>query len=232
MVAPPFRVIYEDNHLLAVDKPAGLVTMGAPAGVPNLLAEAKAYVKQKYDKPGNVYLGVVSRLDARATGLVLLARTSKAAARLTRQVRDRSVEKTYWAVVEGRIRPESATCRDWVVKDERHRRMHIAAGPSDGAKDAVLSYRLVRPLEAGSLVEVRLETGRKHQIRLQLAHRGFPITGDRKYGARRDFAGGIALHAVRLALAHPVGGRRLELAAAIPDAWRILGVTAVDGPLL
>jgi 23S rRNA pseudouridine1911/1915/1917 synthase len=225
MQAAPFEILYEDNHLLAVNKPAGLPTMGTAAGTPTLLSVAKQYVKERYQKPGNVYLGVMSRLDAPVTGVVLLARTSKAARRLTEQFRTRAVEKTYWAIVEGNVDPAAAGCIDWLGPDERHRCMHIVPPTAAGAKEARLAYRRLRVVGADSLLEVTPETGRKHQIRLQLAYRGYPVLGDRKYGSRRAFPGGIALHARRLVFLHPVRHERIELVAPLPPAWRRLGVT-------
>lgn len=219
-------VLYEDNHLLAVAKPAGLPTMGVAAGLPSLLELAKAYIKERYDKPGNVYLGVVSRLDAPVTGVVLIARTSKAARRLTEQFRTRAVEKTYWALVEGQIDPPEGECVDWVGQDERHRRMWIVGPSVAGAKNARLHYQQIGAFADSSLVEVALETGRKHQIRLQLAHRGHPILGDRKYGSCRRWPQGIALHARRIVLIHPVKGGRLQIDAPIPKFWRQFGVDA------
>jgi 23S rRNA pseudouridine1911/1915/1917 synthase len=220
----PLEVLYEDNHLLVLNKPAGLATMGTAAAVPTLLVMAKEYIKDRYRKPGNVYLGVVSRLDAPVTGVVLLARTSKAARRLTDQFRSGTVEKTYWAIVEGSVEPAAGRCVDWVGKDERHRRMHIVGATLPGAQEARLSYRRIALLGGDSLLEVRLETGRKHQIRLQLAHRGYPILGDRKYGSRRRWAAGIALHARRLVIGHTVRAMPLELEAPLPAAWRKYGV--------
>jgi 23S rRNA pseudouridine1911/1915/1917 synthase len=230
----PLHILYEDNHLLAVLKPAGLPTMGVAADKPSLVALARQYIKQRYAKPGNVYLGVVSRLDEPVSGVVLLARTSKAAARLSAQFRGRSVEKTYWAVVEGSIRPPAAQWIDWLAKDEQARRMRRvaaakgeAAAPAAGgsrAQEARLEYRLLQKLSAGSLVEVTLETGRKHQIRVQFAERGWPILGDRRYGAQKPFPAGIALHARRLVCEHPVTKRRLELVAEPPASWRKLGI--------
>jgi 23S rRNA pseudouridine1911/1915/1917 synthase len=220
---PPLEVLYEDNHLLVLNKPAMLPTMGTPGDRATLLTVAKQYIKERYNKPGNVYLGVVSRLDAPVTGVVLLARTSKAAARLTEQFRLREVEKIYWAIVEGRIQPPTGKYVDWLGKDERHRRMHVVA-PSATAQEARLAYRHVQAVGVDSLLEVTLETGRKHQIRLQLSHHGHPVLGDRKYGSRRSFAPGIALHARRLAIQHPVGGAPLEFIAPLPKPWRRLGL--------
>src|SRR4051812_33476996 len=134
-------VLYEDNHLLAVNKPAMLPTMGVAEDEPSLLTAAKEYIRKKYNKPGNVYLGIVSRLDAPVTGVVLMARTSKAAARLSQLFRDRDVEKVYWAIVEGPVEPQTGTLVDYMRKDERHRRMHVTNEGAEGAQRAELSYR-------------------------------------------------------------------------------------------
>lgn len=213
-------VLYEDNHLLVLSKPAGLPTMGTPGGTPTLLTLAKEYIKHRYQKPGNVYLGVMSRLDAPVTGVVLLARTSKAAARMTEQFRTHSVEKTYWAMVEGLIEPPAGRLVDWLGHDDRHRRMHIVGPTMPQAREARLSYRRLAVVAGNSLVEVELETGRKHQIRLQLSHGGHPIIGDRKYGSRQPFSAGIALHARRLVISHPTTAARLEFEAPLPAAWK------------
>ncbi len=224
MTRPSIEVLYEDNHLLVVNKPAGLPTMGVAADRPSLLALAKEYVKRRYDKPGNVYLGVLSRLDAPVTGVVLLARTSKAARRLSEQFRARSVEKIYWALVEGTVRPAQGQWEDWVARDERHRRMHVVGPTMPGAQQARLGYRQIASPAGRSLLEVTLETGRKHQIRLQLAERGHPILGDRKYGSQRPWPAGIALHARRLVVSHPVGGERITFEAPPPEPWEHFGV--------
>lgn len=218
------EVIFEDNHLLAVLKPAGLATMGLAGDQPTLLSLARQYIKERYHKPGNVYLGVVSRLDVPVTGVVLFARTSKAARRLTEQFRDRSVRKTYWAVVEGLVRATSGDCVHWIRRDQRNRRVRIVGPGQPGAKEARLAYRRLKTLERCSLLEVEPQTGRKHQIRVQLADLGYPILGDRKYGGRRAFPAGIALHALRLAVIHPVGEEQLVLEAPVPETWRAFGV--------
>jgi 23S rRNA pseudouridine1911/1915/1917 synthase len=213
-------VLYEDNHLLVLNKPAGLVTMGVAPGEPSLLAIAKSYIQRKYAKPGNVYLGAMSRLDAPVTGIVLFARTSKAAARLTEQFRTREVDKLYWAVVSGAA-PSSGDCVDHLLKDERHRKMHVVERPQPGSVEARLSYRRLAKVDRGeSLLEVTLETGRKHQIRLQLASRGMPIVGDRKYGSSVAFAPGIALHARRLIVEHPTRHESMTFTAPLPESWR------------
>jgi 23S rRNA pseudouridine1911/1915/1917 synthase len=212
-------VLYEDNHVLAVNKPAMLPTMGVAEGRPSLLAVAKEYVRRKYDKPGNVYLGIVSRLDAPVTGVVLIARTSKAAARLTKLFRERDVEKTYWALVEGHVDPASGELIHYLRRDERHRRMHVTGAQTPGAQRAELAYRVLKTLGQRTLLEIQLLTGRKHQIRVQLADALGPVVGDRKYGSSQRFEIGIALHARRLELEHPVRKTPLAIEAPLPGYW-------------
>jgi len=224
MKAPRLEVLLEDNHLLAFNKPAGLATMGAAAGKPTLVSLARQYIKRKYHKPGNVYLGVVSRLDAPVSGVVLLARTSKAARRLAQQFREGSVRKTYWAVVEGRVARSEATLVDWLKADQRRQRMAVVQTQSAEARQARLSYRRLHVGATESLLEVELQTGRKHQIRVQLAHCGHPVLGDRKYGARQAFAEGIALHARRLVVQHPTTAQPISICAPLPRVWRSLAV--------
>lgn len=226
----PLTILYEDNHVLAVVKPAALATMGTRGKVPTLLDLAKQYIKHRYQKPGNVYLGVVSRLDAPVTGVVVLARTSKAARRLTEQFRAHDVKKIYWALVERRLKPPEGVCEGWIAEDPRHRRMWLVGPDRGGAKRARLSYRTLRHVDRDSLVEVELTTGRKHQIRVQLADKGNPILGDRKYGSQRSWPMGIALHARRLVLNHPVQSTLLELEAPLPPAWlQSVGVEELPG---
>lgn len=213
-------VLHEDNHLIAVDKPAGLATMGVRPGEPSLVEQVRSHLRERYAKPGNVYVGVVSRLDARASGAIVFARTSKAARRLTDLFANGGVEKTYWAVVEGRPGPPEGSCVDWILKDEPNQRMKIVSSSAGGAKQARLAYRTLRSLDdaGATLLEVALATGRKHQIRVQLGRRGWPILGDRKYGSRRPFPG-IALHARRLAFEHPVRRTPVEIVAPAPTSW-------------
>jgi 23S rRNA pseudouridine1911/1915/1917 synthase len=231
----PLEVIYEDNHLLVVSKPAGLATQGVAEGTPSVVTRAKQHLKQKYDKPGNVFLGVVSRLDARVSGLLVLARTSKSAARLTKQFQSGQVEKKYWALVERPPQPAEGDLSHWLLKDDRERRMTVVKPRTRGAQHARLHYytlshalrhpdsdkQAVRSERRGTLVEVRLDTGRKHQIRLQLATIGCPILGDRKYGSRQPFADeAIALHCVQLALDHPTTNERLTWHCPPPASWK------------
>ena len=221
---PYFDVLYEDNHLLAVVKPVMLPTMGVAEGRPSLLTVAKDYIRRKYAKPAGVYLGIVSRLDAPVSGVLIIARTSKSAARLTDQFRSHTVEKIYWAMIDGRIRPQDGKLFDHVRKDERHRKMKIATPNRVDALEARLSYRTVEFIRTYSHLEIQLETGRKHQIRLQMSHQGHPIVGDRKYGSRTPFPAGIALHCRRLTFDHPVRGHRMNLEAPLPKAWREFGM--------
>jgi 23S rRNA pseudouridine1911/1915/1917 synthase len=219
MPRPDLDILFEDNHLLAVNKPAGLPTMGVASGEESLVRVAKDYLKRRYQKPGNVYLGVVSRLDAVVSGVVLLARTSKAAARLSEQFRSREVEKSYWAVTSGAPEPAAAELVDWLFKDESQQRMSVAVGQTANAQEAVLRYRVLRAIERLALVEVELITGRKHQIRVQLSAHGHPIVGDRKYGSSLSFSKGIALHARRLAISHPTRHEPIVVTAPLPTSW-------------
>ena len=213
-------VLYEDNHLLVVNKPAGIATMGAEAGEPSLVQSAKSYLKRRYDKPGNVYLGVVSRLDKVATGAIVFARTSKAARRLTQQQKDRLISRRYWCLVSKLPGgAPSGRLEDWLVKRDELRRMVTVAPGARSAQHALLEFRVVREARRGYLLEVQLFSGRKHQIRVQLASRGCPIWGDRKYGSDERFPEGIALHSRQLSLVHPVRGETMTWQAALPDYW-------------
>ena len=214
------HILHEDNHLLVVNKPAVLATMGAKPQEPSLLNDCKAYLKKKHAKPGNVYLGVVSRLDSWVTGAIVFARTSKAASRLNQQFRERTVDKSYLAIVAGKPPASSGQLEDWVIKNDQQRRMEVTQPNTQGAKIAKLEYQLIDQIETGqrtnrkpeviSLISIKLFTGRKHQIRVQLAHLGLPIVGDRKYGSKERFANGIALHAQSLAFNHPTLKNRLS----------------------
>jgi 23S rRNA pseudouridine1911/1915/1917 synthase len=226
MTARPMRldVLYEDNHLLVVAKPAGIPTQGVSVEGTSVVTLARQYLKQKYHKPGNVYVGVVSRLDAPVSGVLVLARTSKSARRLNEQFRGRTVQKRYWAVVEGANIPPEGELVDWLQRDDARRRTQIVKPGAASAKEARLLYRRLETVRGLSLVEVELQTGRKHQIRTQLAHRGWPVVGDERYGSRRRFDEGIALHARSLELFHPTKGGRLRFVAPLPASWVSLGI--------
>jgi 23S rRNA pseudouridine1911/1915/1917 synthase len=212
-------VIFEDNHLLVLNKPPLIATMGAQADAPSLLVEAKKYLKEKYNKPGNVYLGVVSRLDAFVSGAIIFARTSKSASRISDQFRRRKITKQYRAIVPGGVLSTQGVLENWIFKDDASHRMRCThdANHAD-AKLGRLTYEVIgREKNAGfELLKIELETGRKHQIRVQMAHAGSPIIGDRKYDSHDPFAKGIALHCYHLALEHPTLKKRMEFTVEPP----------------
>jgi 23S rRNA pseudouridine1911/1915/1917 synthase len=204
------KVVYEDNHLLIAEKPPNMLTQGDATGDPCLLDEAKKYVKEKYQKPGDVYLGLVHRLDRPVGGLVALARTSKAASRLSGQLRARLMKREYLAVVHGADIAQSGACTDWLLEENGAVRA-VPAG-TDGAKEAVLEWRALAARGNRALLHIRLETGRKHQIRVQLAHLGHPIVQDMRYG--EDAAGDpIALWGAVLRLLHPTKQEEMTFAS-------------------
>ncbi|MGB0760895.1 MAG: RluA family pseudouridine synthase [Rubripirellula sp.] len=233
---PALEVLFEDNHLLVVNKPAGLPTMGADSGntVHSLAAQ---YIKKKYNKPGRVFIGIVSRLDAMTSGVIVLARTSKAASRLTEQFASKALKdhgqqttrqkktstssprKVYLAVVEGRLEPVADHWTDQIRKDESAHRMRLSPTPRDDAKTAELRYHCLTANQANTIVAVELLTGRKHQIRTQFADRDHPILGDRKYGSQIKFKSGIALHSWRLQIEHPTQRVPIWFEAPLPPTW-------------
>ena len=214
------QILYEDNHLLAVYKPAGVLAQGDESGDPTLLDAAKAWLKDKYAKPGNVFLGLVHRLDRPVAGVFLFAKTSKAASRLSTKFREGRVEKVYRAVVEGKPDLPEQTLRGFIVKDEARRRSRLAEAGTPQAKEAVLDYRVLDSKAGRSLVEVAPRTGRSHQIRVQLAGIGHPVLGDVKYGAKEPLPGGvIALYARVLRVAHPTRDEQIEIAGGPPPFW-------------
>jgi 23S rRNA pseudouridine1911/1915/1917 synthase len=217
---PELDVLYEDNHCLAVVKPAGWSSAHFDGREETLDRAVKAYLKTKYGKPGNVFLGVVHRLDKPVSGVLLFARTSKAAARLSEQFREGTVEKIYWAVVEGEVRQAAGSLADWLRKDETAGRVEVVPPDTPGAKQALLHFTR-RAFHAGlTWLEVRPQTGRTHQLRVQLAHHGKPIYGDAKYGAVSTFGDAIGLHARSLTFLHPVRYEPLTLTADVPRRWR------------
>jgi 23S rRNA pseudouridine1911/1915/1917 synthase len=231
LTSPPFDVLFEDNHLLVVNKPVGWVTQGALPGAASLLDAASDYIKQKYAKPGNVFLGIVSRLDKSVSGVCVIARTSKAAARLSEQFRQRSIDKTYLAIVHSTepIAIDHKTIRltHWLRQRPNDDAVQVVSQASSEAKQAELTYRVVSDLGSGYyLLHVDLETGRKHQIRVQLAATGLPIVGDKRYGSQKTFESGIMLHALQLDLLHPTLRQEgssdpvaLQFVAPLPTAW-------------
>lgn len=196
------QILYEDNHLIAVNKPAGLLVQGDSSGQVSLLELTKEYIKKKYQKPGNVFLGLIHRLDRPVGGIVLLAKTSKGAARISEQLRARQITKIYWAMVHGTMSPQQGMLSSYLVENEKGSKLTKKSDPR--AKEAILSYRTLASRGSFSLLELTLHTGRKHQIRLQLATSGCPIVGDVKYGAPYSLEdASIRLLAKSLSFQHP-----------------------------
>jgi len=207
--------IYLDNHLLVVSKPAGLLVQKDNTGDPSLYDLAAAYLKSSFQKPGNVFLGIVHRLDRPVSGVMVLARTSKAASRLSDEFRRKQVEKRYWALVEG-TPPSEGRLVDWIQRKDV---TSFVSDPSSGQK-AELSFRVIRQFDTTALLEIKLDTGRHHQIRVQLAHIGFPIIGDFRYGSRISFPRkAIALHARSIKIKHPVRNETVCFSAPLDHLW-------------
>lgn len=220
---PAPAILYEDNHLLVLNKPTGIATMGALEGEPSVVEWARADLKRRYAKPGNVYIGVVHRLDAWASGVLVLAKTSKAAARLTAQFAGRATAKQYWCVVEGDVQPTAGTWVDHLAKDDAARRVRVVSKTASGAQRAELNYAVRGRHKEGeySWLEIELLTGRKHQIRVQCTSRGHAIVGDQKYDAATRFTPeSIALHSRSLTIQHPTRAEVLTLTAPLPGTWR------------
>ncbi|MEE2936188.1 MAG: RluA family pseudouridine synthase [Planctomycetota bacterium] len=220
---PKLDILYEDNHLLVVNKPAGIATMGAEPGAITMRDMAADYLKHKFNKPGNVYVGIVSRLDLMTSGVLVLSRTSKAAARFSDQFSGRGSfpsRKLYLAAVQGHPRPSKGEWNDLIYKDDTAHRMRVSKHQSTETREAKLRYLTVNDTQTGSLLAIELLTGRKHQIRVQAAERGHAILGDRKYGSRDSFSAGIALHSWHLALQHPTKRNPMVFQASPPKSWR------------
>ena len=212
------EVLYEDNHLLVVNKRSGDIVQGDKTGDTPLSDIAKEYIAEKYNKPGRVFIGVVHRLDRPTTGVVVFARTSKALERMNGMLRERQVDKTYWAIVDGHPDKEEAKLVHHLRKNPKNNKSTAFPKEGPGTKRAVLKYRVLRKLERYALVEINLETGRHHQIRSQLAASGHPIRGDLKYGFRRpNRDGSIHLHARKISFVHPVKKIPLEILAPLPQ---------------
>src|SRR5437016_10646499 len=220
MPTVPLEVLYEDNHCLAIAKPAGMTCAHFQGEEQTLDRLVKEYLKDKYKKPGKVFLGIVHRLDKPVSGVLLFARTSKAAARLAEQFRQGSIEKIYWAVVEGEVPRQAGSLEDWLKRDKVQGRVEVEEPRTPGSRLALLHYQRLATHGGLSLVEVRPQTGRTHQLRVQLAHHGHPIYGDAKYGSVCTFGDAIALHARALTFLHPVRYEPITLTAELPGDWR------------
>lgn len=210
------QIIYEDNHLLLVNKRAGELVQGDKSGDSCLVDELKAFIKERDNKPGNVFCGLVHRIDRPVSGVVIFAKTSKALTRMNAMVKERAIEKTYWAVSKKCPEPMEGELRNWLVRNEKMNKSFVVADSTkEGAKEAVLDYKVIGKSDGGYyLIEVNLHTGRHHQIRCQLANIGCPIKGDLKYGAPRSNPdGSISLHARRVSFEHPVSHVKIDVKA-------------------
>lgn len=210
------NIIYEDNHLLVVEKPINVPVCEDSSGDRDLLTTLKKYIKEKYNKPGNVYLGLVHRLDRPVGGVMVFAKTSKAASRLSEQVRNNKLVKVYYAVVCGKIKDKDIFI-DYLVKDSKRNKSFVT--DSNNGKFSKLSYELIACKNNFSLVEIHLETGRSHQIRVQFASRGFPLVGDAKYNSNSDNRINIALFAKKLSFYHPVTKEKLCFELEMPKRY-------------
>ena len=210
-------VLYEDNHIIVVNKRAGDIVQGDKTGDMPLNDIVKAYIKNKYNKPGNVYLGTVHRLDRPTTGLVIFARTSKALTRLNKLFQSKEIQKTYWAIVKTQPPKPKDTLIHWLKKNPKNNKSTAYLNEIEGSKKAVLHYQVLKALKSYYLLEIDLETGRHHQIRSQLASIGCTIKGDLKYGAKRSNKdASIHLHARRIQFTHPVSKDHITLIAPLP----------------
>ena len=212
------EILYEDNHLIAVNKSNNDLVQGDQTGDVPLAEKVKQYLKDKYNKPGNVYLGVIHRLDRPVSGVVLFARTSKALARMNQQFKEKKVQKIYWAIVKTLPRQPESTLKHHLVRNPRKNKSFSFDAPRKDSKEAVMSYHTLASSDRYHLLEITLQTGRHHQIRSQLSKIGSPIKGDLKYGFdRSNKDGGISLHARYLSFTHPVKNTPVTITADPPD---------------
>ena len=223
------EVLYEDNHIIAVNKTCNEIVQGDKTGDTPLSEIVKAYIKDKYNKPGEVFLGVTHRLDRPTSGVVLFARTSKALTRLNEMFKSHEqIQKTYWAIVQGCPKVPEARLENWLIRNEAQNKSYITKPHANNAKQAILEYRTLVRSENYTLLEVDLETGRHHQIRCQLAAIGCPVKGDLKYGAKRSNPdGGICLHARKIEFIHPVSKENICITAPVPNdsLWQQLAAS-------
>lgn len=211
-------VVYEDNHIIVVNKTASEIVQGDKTGDTPLSEMVQQYLKEKYNKPGNVFIGVTHRLDRPVSGLVVFAKTSKALARLNDMFRNGEVKKTYWAIVKERPEELEGELVHWLVRNEKQNKSYAYEKEKPGAKKAILHYKTIGHSQNYHLLEVDLKTGRHHQIRCQLAKMGCPIKGDLKYGSPRSNPdGSICLHARRVKFIHPVSKQEIDLTAPVPS---------------
>jgi len=211
------QVLHEDNHIIVVNKRAGDIVQGDKTGDKPLSDVVKEYIKEKYNKPGEVFLGTVHRLDRPTSGIVIFARTSKALERLNKMLREKQIKKTYWAVVKNNLKKEKSTLINFLKKNPKNNKSTAYPKEINGSKKAILHYQVIKKLDNYSLLEIDLETGRHHQIRCQLSNIGSPIKGDLKYRAQRSNKNGsIHLHARKIQFIHPVSKTEIKLTAPLP----------------
>ena len=219
-------VLYEDNHLIAVNKSSSEIVQGDKTGDEPLSETIKKYIKEKYNKPGDVYLGVTHRLDRPVSGVVLFARTSKALTRLNEMFKTQQVRKTYWAIVKNKPANPEGRLEHYLVRNEKQNKSYAHDKIVPNAKKAALKYKLIGQSDTFFLLEIELETGRHHQIRCQLAKMGCPIKGDLKYGfPRSNPNGGISLHARSVEFIHPVSKEQVSITAPVPEdekLWEVI----------
>lgn len=218
VIAYGVKIIYEDNHIIVAIKPAGVLSQSDGSNAPDMLTILKAYIKEKYQKPGEVFLGLVHRLDRPVSGVMVFARTSKAASRLSEQIRSRKVDKIYRCVVTGVLEGEGRL-ENYISKDESSNTVTVSDFEKPGFKASYLDYRAVSSKDGMTLAEVRLGTGRSHQIRAQMAHSGHPIIGDQKYGKKDNRTKDIALEAYKLSFEHPVKREFITFEAPVPGTF-------------
>ncbi len=212
------QVLYEDNHVIVVNKRAGDIVQGDKTGDKALSDIVKEYIKDTCNKTGNVFLGVVHRIDRPTTGIVVFAKTSKALSRLNALFAKKEVSKTYWALVKSPVEMKEGTLIHWLKKNPKNNKSSVYSTEFPDSKKGILNYKVIRELENYSLLEINMETGRHHQIRAQLAKSGLPIKGDLKYGFdRSNKDGGISLHARKIEFIHPVKNEPLIVIAPVPD---------------
>lgn len=212
------KVLYEDNHIIVAIKPAGVLSQSDGSSAPDMLTILKAYIKEEYSKPGEVYLGLVHRLDRPVSGVMVFARTSKAASRLSEQIRTRKVEKIYRCVVKGILEGEGRL-ENFISKDEDKNIVTVIDKEKPGYKASYLDYRALASKDGLTMVEVKLGTGRSHQIRAQMAHTGYPLIGDQKYGDKDKRCKDIALEAYKLSFEHPVKREFITFEAPLPSGY-------------
>ena len=217
-IANGVKILYEDNHIIVAIKPAGVLSQSDGSNAPDMLTIIKAYIKEKYQKPGEVYLGLVHRLDRPVSGVMVFARTSKAASRLSEQIRQRKVDKIYRCVVTGVLEGEGRL-ENFIYKDESKNIVTVSDTEKPGFKASYLDYKAIGTKDGLTLAEVKLGTGRSHQIRAQMAHSGHPLIGDQKYGKKDERTKDIALEAYKLSFEHPVKREFITFEAPIPSEF-------------